>query len=360
MRRKNFIFFLMEIWLWACPLLFMSGCGRSYQKERMSTTNSIDVDFSKIENELSISEFVKSTKLLKLKFPPNEVLGRSTQACFYKDGIFILDKLQKKIYHFDLEGTFINEINKLGQGPGEYASLSSIMIREKVLYVYDKVSGKINLYSFGGSFIKSIEVKESLGTITILPDGTFVCFTPDFIYNAPLGLWKMTATGEFDKSIIEYTEKFPIVYSNWSYFYPISSKEIGIACPATNRYWRYDYERDDVVIDLEMNVKQKTASSFPGIDNNILIKEAYWTCLMFACSDNYIFGIWSEHGGRSQAVYSLYNKKTKEMKCYSKLTTSAMNFPYMGEPIVSNLPNSIITYFPEEDGRTTLCIYNMK
>lgn len=48
------------------------------------------------------------------------------------------------------------------------------------------------------------------------------------------------------------------------------------------------------------------------------------------------------------------------MKCYSKLTTSALNLPYMGEPLVSNLPNSIITYFPEEDGRTTLCIYNMK
>lgn len=353
MNRKNFIIALAYI-------LFLSGCGKSSHKERMSTTNSIDVDFSKIENELSISEFVKSTNLLTLKLPHNEVLGRSTQACFYENGMFILDRLQKRIYHFDLEGTFINEINKVGQGPGEYASLSSIMIKEKVLYVYDKVSGKINLYSFDGNFINSIELKEGLGAITILPDGTFICFTPDFIYNAPSGLWKMTATGEFDKSIIEYTEKYPIVYSNWSYFYPVSSKEIGVACPATNRYWRYDCERDHLIIDLEMNVKQKTASSFPGIDNNILVKEPYWACLIFACSDNYIFGIWSEHGGRSQAIYSLYNKKTKEMKCYGKLATRAMNLPYLGEPVVSNLPNRMVTCFSEEDGRTTLCIYNMK
>lgn len=353
MKKRNFILLVIYV-------LLSSSCNNSSQKESKDSIKVIDIDFSKIENELSVSEFIESKELLMLNLPDNEFLGRPIQACFCKNDIFILDKLQKGIYHFNRKGAFINKIGKAGQGPEEYSSPNYIMVKDSILYIYDKVLNKINLYSYEGDYIETIKIQEGLRSIALLPDGTFLCFTPDFIYNAPLGLWKMSNSGNFEKTIIKYKEKYPIVYADWSYFYPISSEIVGIACPATNRYLEYDYEHDCVTINLEMKIKQKTAHSFPGIDNNLSVKEPYWVCPIFVCSGKYIFGIWSEYGGRSQGIYSLYNKTTQKMKCYNKLNTSAMGVTYLGAPLVSNLPNSMLTYFPEEDGRTTLCIYNLK
>lgn len=338
----------------------LSSCMNSSQKEKINAYNSVEVDLSAIEGKLSLSEFIESAKVLLLSFPDNEFLGRPTQACFSGKSIFVLDKIQRQIYHFDSEGAFVKKINRLGQGPEEYIEINNIMVKDETLYVCDKISNKINLYSFDGNFIKSIKYEDGLSAITVLPDGSFLCFTPDFLYNGPLGLWQMSDEGKYDKTIMEYTEKYPVLNSQWSYFYPISTEGVGIACPATNRFMHYDKKQDKLVVDLELKIKQKNTNSFPGIYNCISIKEPYWACPIYANSDNYIFGIWTEYNGRTNAVFSLYSKKKGEIKCYKGLNTDIPGVNYIGELIVSNLPNSLVTYFPEEDGKTSLCIYKMK
>ena len=55
----------------------------------------------------------------------------------------------------------------------------------EALYVYDKVAGKIHVYTFTGDFLRTIATEYMANNISLLPDGSFLCFTPDFIYNGP-------------------------------------------------------------------------------------------------------------------------------------------------------------------------------
>ena len=84
--------------------------------------------------------------------------------------------------------------------------------------------------------------------------------------------------GKREKIILEYTEKYPILMANWNAFYPISSKEVGIACPATNRFLIYDIEKGNVKTELSYDIKQNSIRSFPGIDNPIHVKGSLWAC----------------------------------------------------------------------------------
>lgn len=342
-------------------LLLLSCNSNKSSQKNIEANHSIEIDFTDRDRELFITDFVDSVQFISLKFPDNLFLGRPTQVCFWENHIFILDKIQKNIFHFDKSGNFINIINKQGEGPEDYISIKYIMIDKDILFVYDNLSNKINSYTFHGTFINTMKLKEHASSITILPNKNFICFTPDYLYNSPLGLWMMNSNGEYDKHILEYTEKYPVTSSDWNYFYYPANDIIGIACPVTNSYMRYDCRQNELIVDLKINAKQKTVSSFPGIDNNISIKEPYWWSPFFACSDKYLFNIWVESNGKTlSGIFSLYDKTANQIKCYDKLNTKSTGKKHLGIPLMSNLPNSFISYYLDEDEKNSLCIYHLK
>lgn len=347
-------------------LLLLASCiNKQPSKDTIETQSSISLDFSQQEEVLPVSKFVDSIQTIPLYLPDNEAIGRPSQICFSRDFFFIKDGQQQTIFCFKKDGTFYHKIDKIGQGPQDYARISRIMTDDnaQILYVYDNISSKINAYTFDGTFIQSISVQENMSNIELLPDHSFLCFTPDFLYNGPLGLWKMTKDGKREKIILEYTEKYPILMANWNAFYPISSKEVGIACPATNRFLIYDIEKGNVKTELSYDIKQNSIRSFPGIDNPIHVKGSFWACPIFACSTNYIFGIWTEYNGQPEGVYSLCDKKEKKINCYKIIKDDMQNNPYIGELMPANIPNAFVSFYPEEDETNTLSclrIYYMK
>ena len=340
-------------------VLLLNACTHSPEQADEGAENRVEVDFSKANGVLTASTFVEQSRNIRLQLPEDEFIGQPVQLIFSGEDWFVHDKLQKCIYRFSKEGVFRNKIARFGQGPEEYTTISSVMARAnpQELYVYDKIARKMLVYGFEGNFLRSVAVENMANALTLLPDGKFLCFTPDFIYNGPSGLWVMSEDGKFEKMELEYTEKYPVLYSFWNYFYPISSREIGIACPATNRYLRYDCATGKVSIELQMDVRQKTANSFPGIDNSMKVKEPFWSCPIFACSPRLIFGIWTEYQGQSQGVFSLYEKEKQRMTCYPQIDASPLGLEYIGEPVPSNLPNSLVTYFPAETEENTISLY---
>ena len=343
-------------------LLFF-GCSSRQEKET-DNVRKVEIDLTETGEKLPLSEFVDSVQFIRIDLPDNETVGRPVQACFTDSCFFIYDLLQRNIYRFTRNGRLAAKISRHGQGPGEYMNVTNIMVRNtpEELYVYDKISQRIHVYSFDGDFIRTVQTEKMASSVTVLPDGGFLCFTPDFIYNGPSGIWRMSPEGKLQRMILEYDEKYPIVQSFWSYFYPVSEKEIGISCPATNRYLTYDCEKDTVTVGLEVHPRQKSAVSFPGYDNSLQIKEPYWSCIIDVHSPEYIFGIWTENNGDPHAVYSLYDNKRNVISCYRELETKSMGLEYMGEPIPSDLPGCMVTYFMDgvEDEGMLLCIYHLK
>ena len=96
-------------------LLLVYSCNFSKKEDKMVSSCNI-VDFELLSNKETIlmSDFVDSVKMIWLKLPNDETIGRATRICFDSCHIFILDRLQQKVFHFDMTGTLLGELDRRG------------------------------------------------------------------------------------------------------------------------------------------------------------------------------------------------------------------------------------------------------
>lgn len=80
----------------------------------------------------------------------------------YENNIFILNKRSTVISHFDHDGGFIKEVDRTGQGPGEYSMIWDMYVFNDHIYVLDGDIRKIFKYDFAGNCIKEISIEENL------------------------------------------------------------------------------------------------------------------------------------------------------------------------------------------------------
>ena len=129
-------------------LLLVYSCSMSKEKENKSFLQGslVEFDLEDKEKTISMSDFIDSVKMIWLKLPDDKIIGRATRVYFDGSNVFILDKLQQKVLHFDMSGRLLNELDRRGNGPGEYQSLYSCIARNGIFYVFDKVRQNILLY----------------------------------------------------------------------------------------------------------------------------------------------------------------------------------------------------------------------
>lgn len=81
-------------------------CSCKYNKEvelEEEATSVIDVSLQDRQENIKMSTFIDSVQILSLNLPSNVVIGRATRVFFYNSHIFILDRLQQKIFHFNMD-----------------------------------------------------------------------------------------------------------------------------------------------------------------------------------------------------------------------------------------------------------------
>lgn len=337
----------VKIFIFAGILLILYSCKYNKKEEvKEEATSVIDVSLQDRQENIKMSTFIDSVQILSLNLPSNVVIGRATRVFFYNSHIFILDRLQQKIFHFNMDGTFLGELYRRGNGQGEYHGIHSCMVKDDILYVFDKMGQNILLYDLSFDFIQSIHCKQWVENLTILADGSFLCFTPNFIYNAPNGIWQMDRDGKVMKIWHKYNEKFPYVSSEWNPFYVSSSNEIGIRCPIRNTFYRFNDTNINSV--MKWNVKEKTTLDFLGIESCLSVKEEFWICPIFIDADEWVFGIWGEYNGNTSELFSLYSKRENKMFVSSSLKVDVGCLSYMGNPVSSNIPNAMVAIVDEE------------
>lgn len=337
----------IKIFIFAGILLILYSCKYNKKEEvKEGATCVLDVSLQDRQENIKMSTFIDSVQILSLNLPSNVVIGRATRVFFYNSHIFVLDRLQQKIFHFNMDGKLLGELYRRGNGQGEYHGIHSCMVKDDILYVFDKMGQNILLYDLSFNFIQSIHCKQWVENLTILADGSFLCFTPNFVYNAPNGIWQMDRDGKVMKIWHKYNEKFPYVSSEWNPFYVSSSKEIGIRCPIRNTFYRFNATNIDSV--MKWNVKEKTTLDFLGIESCLSVKEEFWICPIFIDADEWVFGIWGEYNGKTSELFSLYSKRENKMFVSSSLKVDVGCISFMGNPVSSNIPNAIVAIVDEE------------
>lgn len=91
---------------------------------------------------------------VKLEMTPESMLSDIGKVLVNKDRIYVLPKLDARVFIFSREGKFVNCL-KRGQGPGEVMFVSDMDIVDDVLYILDNYRN-VRKYDADGKFMENI------------------------------------------------------------------------------------------------------------------------------------------------------------------------------------------------------------
>jgi hypothetical protein len=147
---KNFILILVTV--------FLGGCNRQKSLEQNRDYITISVNPSKALKAINMSEIFSDIEYVPLESVDKHLIGIINQLIVYKERFYIFDKNQtQSVFCFQQDGKFLFELNKKGQGPGEYLKVISISIDHDNdhLLLYCSNTHQILVYDLDGNYIKS-------------------------------------------------------------------------------------------------------------------------------------------------------------------------------------------------------------
>ena len=179
---------LLKIGLVACILLV--GCRQNSIEDTMGIAV-IDVERQiGTYQEIAVSEIVSEFEYIPLETGKNCLVGSimqiivtSTHIFCYGltgggGGGFAIGPGQWFCYAFGRDGRFITEIGRVGQGPGEYTTITGMSIDEKNQTLYLETTRSLLEYSWDGVFRRSIRRPENM--VEFLVKG--VCYVRENLF----------------------------------------------------------------------------------------------------------------------------------------------------------------------------------
>lgn len=182
------MFFYRKIWVIGCLLLAV-GC----QKQQTSNDETLIIlDEEQKQEKVLLSDIADNIEVITLEMPEDIIFGKVehikvTDNCF---GLF--DEQQtKSVTFFNHEGKFINQLRKIGQGPGEYANITDFTLdsKENILLTYDSRLKSIFMYSFPNlDFLHKIRTNIYLMVITLIEQSFLVVSDEDLTETTEYGI----------------------------------------------------------------------------------------------------------------------------------------------------------------------------
>lgn len=128
--------------------------------------------------ELLLSSIADRIQYILLETTPKCLLSNCRSVEIFNNNMYILDT--KALYQFDMDGSFVRQIGKIGNGPGEYGSVLWFNFidstNEIVLYSYPK--GRINVHdAASGEFKRSFRLDFDPNGVVEFPPGELAFLT---------------------------------------------------------------------------------------------------------------------------------------------------------------------------------------
>lgn len=101
----------------------------------------------------------------------DQQLGSVGGAAFGADtSVYIADRFERRIAHYDIDGSLIRHFGQKGAGPGEFLSPAQIAVHESEVAVLDQSLGRIVVFDTAGRYLRSVSAPEGMmiGDIAIL------------------------------------------------------------------------------------------------------------------------------------------------------------------------------------------------
>ncbi len=126
-------------------VIFIASCNN--RQVEYVTYSSLQQIINVPLEETNNNDFIESANYIFLdsKFP----IGKISRILFFKNNIYIHDRITDQIVVFSMKGKYLFHINQKGKGPGQYLKLNDFTIDEtrNSIMIFDGYSGKILSYS---------------------------------------------------------------------------------------------------------------------------------------------------------------------------------------------------------------------
>lgn len=155
----------IKILTFYCSLLALTlGC----QEKSFPELETIRVP-NKTDNPISLSDVAKSIKKIQLETTENLLIGYIQDVKLHNERLYVREV--NRISIFDLEGNFVQQLGRKGEGPGEYRSVTSMDIDEVSGLIYVSAYNKLLIYGQDNLLIEEKKLGYPIGYLKIL-DGT--------------------------------------------------------------------------------------------------------------------------------------------------------------------------------------------
>ena len=329
--------------LFLCVLLFCVSCTSTHD----DTYEIVKYDHTNIKESYPLSTFIDTVKFIRLELPESCFFGRVGDILFDDSGIYAVDSKQDIVYRFNSDGTFLNTIGKRGEGPGEYAELTSCFLGKNSIYIADIGPCRIYEYSFDGDYIGTIShpFKLVYNYMRELSNGNFLCHTVSGM-NKMHGVWIMDRQGELSKRVLAISEIYPFISSGWNTMTLQEDGTIQIYDPPVGIFYSFNPQDESIHKIFQHKSNYKMTGDFIGVKSNYYIKEEHANCDIIVNTDRYLLSIWSLPD--MTASFTLLDKNTQKVENCSYPEMDIPGLINLGNWMPSNLSNTWVTCFNDE------------
>jgi hypothetical protein len=314
-------------------LFYLPGCSQNRNSDISILSENIEIDIDKLNTNgvINFSDLFENYEIIPLETTKESLIGKINGVHFIKDKIIILDRSSAKaVFLFDISGKFIRKIGKLGKGPGEYISPSSVSADEArgEIAVYDGMLNKILFYDINGEFLKSIQLKSKIAAkcIELYKDNIYIS---NYIHD--LSRYLLYAI-DIDGNIIG--EWFPNTYPKGftdntqlspSTIFFRTDKNLRFRSMLMNAVYNIESNSVNAIITLKSNNKLKQDELVELYNNSngkylmkLLRNQKFIGISGYSEIDDLII---MEYLNNAKAYVLFYNRRTRAIKC-----TTLLNF----------------------------------
>jgi hypothetical protein len=190
-------------YIFLLTLVFI-GCKNYKNAEQVDT-----IDIESIKQEIiKLTDLKNEFRVICLETIEESLIQYIKKVILNEKRIYILDNQLPTLAVFNEDGSFIMNIGKHGNGPGEYYFPSDFIIDKKnnLIEIYDGLRKRILKYDLDGNFIDKTEVPELGHYFIKFSDGSYLVHTNMTPVNKPFyKLFRMNKLGEIISQELEYT-----------------------------------------------------------------------------------------------------------------------------------------------------------
>lgn len=250
-----------------------SSCTNKTNTKSNSDVHIINVEISSEQNTFIYSDYFNDVEIIALETNNSSLIGNINRISFYNNNIYILDKQSNSVLIFNINGSFLNKINNVGMGPGEYTQIGDFDIdrdNNRIL-VYAHSPMKLIYYDLECNFIKEERINDIYRNILSVKNGVVLI---DIDASKKRYAWMKSEDSEKLKSYVDIPD-YILKFHNKSTMYPMvcTSKEAYFYSPLDyNIYtcsekgvfpkYRLDFGKNNIDINHLKSMKESEIKNF--------------------------------------------------------------------------------------------------